>query len=87
MSKKAFIQTFGCQMNEYDSNRIQDILWGEGYQITKNMEEAQLVLLNTCSVRENPENKVYSLIGRLAIIKKKNPRLVVGVGALSLIKI
>ena len=80
MSKKAFIQTFGCQMNEYDSNRIQDILWGEGYQITKNMEEADLVLLNTCSVRENPENKVYSLIGRLAILKRKKPQLVVGVG-------
>lgn len=80
MRKKAFIQTFGCQMNEYDSNRMKEILLGEGYQITEELEQAQLVLVNTCSVRENPENKVYSLVGRLSILKKKNPDLIVGVG-------
>ncbi|MCP4295600.1 MAG: tRNA (N6-isopentenyl adenosine(37)-C2)-methylthiotransferase MiaB [Proteobacteria bacterium] len=79
MSKRAFIQTFGCQMNEYDSNRMEEILKGEGYRTTEEMETAELILVNTCSVRENPENKVYSLIGRLNILKKKNPDLVVGV--------
>ena len=78
--KNAFIQTFGCQMNEYDSNRMKEILVKEGYNITEDLDSAQLVLMNTCSVRENPENKVYSLVGRLAILKKKNPDLVIGVG-------
>ncbi|MCP4756726.1 MAG: tRNA (N6-isopentenyl adenosine(37)-C2)-methylthiotransferase MiaB [Proteobacteria bacterium] len=78
--KKAYIQTFGCQMNEHDSRRMKEILSREGYEITEDMKQARLILVNTCSVRENPENKVYSLLGRLSRMKRKRPDLVIGVG-------
>ncbi len=78
--KKAFIQTFGCQMNEHDSDRIKVLLKRENYEITDNMDEAKLILLNTCSVRENPENKVYSLIGTLKSRKQTEDDLIIGVG-------
>ena len=78
-TKKAYIKTFGCQMNEHDSARMAQLLETEGYLITNKMEKADLVLVNTCSVRENPENKVYSIIGRLSILKRKNPELIIGV--------
>lgn len=77
---RAYIQTFGCQMNEHDSFRMVEILRREGYEITQVPEEATLILLNTCSVRQNPENKVYSLLGRLRRLKKGNPELIIGVG-------
>ncbi|MBT4289532.1 MAG: tRNA (N6-isopentenyl adenosine(37)-C2)-methylthiotransferase MiaB [Deltaproteobacteria bacterium] len=76
---KAFIKTFGCQMNEHDSSRIAEILKREGFEIIHQMDKADLVMVNTCSVRENPENKVYSIIGRLTIQKKKNPNLIIGI--------
>lgn len=79
-SKKAHIKTFGCQMNEHDTMRMYEMLGHEGYEITEESENADLVLLNTCSVRENPENKVYSLLGRLSILKRKKPELIIGVG-------
>ena len=68
--KQAFIHTFGCQMNEHDSQRMAEILIRDGFKIVPQMESADLVLINTCSVRENPENKVYSLLGRLSRLKK-----------------
>ncbi len=77
--KKAYIQTFGCQMNEHDSQRMATILVREGYQLTDNIKKAELVLINTCSVRENPENKVYSLLGRLSRMKRHKPELIIGV--------
>ncbi|MFP4173275.1 MAG: tRNA (N6-isopentenyl adenosine(37)-C2)-methylthiotransferase MiaB [Candidatus Hydrogenedentota bacterium] len=80
MQPKAFIQTFGCQMNEHDSGRMKEVLEAEGYALTERKEEASLILLNTCSVRENPENKVYSHLGQLRPLKKVNPELVIGVG-------
>lgn len=80
MAGKAFIQTYGCQMNEHDSGRMMEILLGMGYEMTPRPEEASLVLVNTCSVRHNPENKVYSLLGRLRRLKDRNPDLVIGVG-------
>ena len=76
---KAFIKTFGCQMNEHDSSRIAEILKREGFEIIDRMNKADLVIVNTCSVRENPENKVYSIIGRLTIQKQKNPNLIIGI--------
>ncbi|MDB9760818.1 hypothetical protein OAB59_02500 [Pelagibacteraceae bacterium] len=65
MSKKIFIKTFGCQMNEYDSNRILDIAKGIGYVPTKNSSEADCYVLNTCHIREKATDKVYHDIGRL----------------------
>ena len=74
--KKAFIQTYGCQMNEHDSRRMETILIREGYVISNEMRHADLILINTCSVRKNPENKVYSLLGRLSRIKKRKEGLI-----------
>lgn len=81
MPPKVFIKTFGCQMNEYDSSRMSDLLHSShGYERTEVPEEADMVLLNTCSVREKAQEKVFSLLGRWREIKEKNPKLVIGVG-------
>ena len=77
--KKAYIQTFGCQMNEHDSRRMRHLLDQEGFEPALTPEEAELVVLNTCSVREKPEHKVYSLVGRLAQLKAKRPEMVIAV--------
>ena len=77
---KAFIRTYGCQMNEHDSQRMAVILRSAGYEMTEDMEEASLILVNTCSVRRNPENKVFSFLGTLRPLKEKNPALIIGVG-------
>ena len=79
MADKAFIRTYGCQMNEHDSYRMVEVLKADGYELTDNPDEASLVLVNTCSVRHNPENKVYSLLGTLRKRKEKEPNLIIGV--------
>ncbi|HNR33484.1 MAG TPA: tRNA (N6-isopentenyl adenosine(37)-C2)-methylthiotransferase MiaB, partial [Candidatus Hydrogenedentes bacterium] len=79
MPEKAFIRTFGCQMNERDSFRMMDLLREIGYDIADSPEDASLVLMNTCSVRHNPENKVYSLLGALRRRKAARPDLIIGV--------
>ncbi len=79
MAKRAYIKTFGCQMNEHDSFQMQAVLEREGYEITDDQDSANLILVNTCSVRHNPENKVYSLVGTLKERKKADPDLIVGV--------
>ncbi len=79
MTEKAYIRTFGCQMNEHDSFQMMSVLEKEGFSITENPEDASVILVNTCSVRHNPENKVYSLLGTLRDQKKANPDLVIGV--------
>lgn len=78
--KKCYIQTFGCQMNEHDSLRMLQVLKREGYCETSDIDQADLILMNTCSVRENPENKVYSLLGHIRKKKNKNHDLIIGVG-------
>ena len=78
--KKAFIQTYGCQMNEHDSHRMLALLKGEGYAATETPDDADLVVVNTCSVRHNPENKVWSQLGRLRGLKDKNPGQIIAVG-------
>ncbi|MDY7031345.1 MAG: tRNA (N6-isopentenyl adenosine(37)-C2)-methylthiotransferase MiaB [Thermodesulfobacteriota bacterium] len=78
--KAAFIKTFGCQMNEHDSEKIMRILEEDDYTVTEDIDKADLILLNTCSIREKAEHKVYSSLGRLKTLKKKNPKLVIGVG-------
>ncbi|RZJ26725.1 MAG: tRNA (N6-isopentenyl adenosine(37)-C2)-methylthiotransferase MiaB [Haliea sp.] len=79
MSKKVFIKTFGCQMNEYDSDKMSDVLHAaEGYEPTSNVDEADLILFNTCSVREKAQEKVFSDLGRIKHLKKKG--VLIGVG-------
>lgn len=79
--KKVFIKTFGCQMNEYDSSRMADMLHADNGMVeTKTPEDADVILLNTCSVREKAEEKVFSHLGRFIPLKKLNPNLVIGVG-------
>ncbi|MDO8441221.1 MAG: tRNA (N6-isopentenyl adenosine(37)-C2)-methylthiotransferase MiaB [Polaromonas sp.] len=79
MSKKVFIKTFGCQMNEYDSDKMSDVLHAaQGYTPTRNIDEADLILFNTCSVREKAQEKVFSDLGRVKHLKKKG--VLIGVG-------
>jgi tRNA-2-methylthio-N6-dimethylallyladenosine synthase len=81
MPKKLFIRTFGCQMNEYDSDKMADVLAAaEGVVKTDNPEEADIILFNTCSVREKAQEKVFHDLGRIKHLKKLNPNLVIGVG-------
>ncbi len=81
MAKKVFIRTFGCQMNEYDSDKMADVLAGnEGAVRTENPEEADIILFNTCSVREKAQEKVFHDLGRVRHLKQINPNLVIGVG-------
>ena len=81
MQKKVFIKTFGCQMNEYDSDKMADVLnASEGLIKTDTPEDADIVLLNTCSVREKASEKVFSDLGRLRELKRKRPDMLIGVG-------
>src|SRR5687768_9890864 len=81
MSKKVFIKTFGCQMNEYDSDKMADVLnAAQGYEPTQNVDEADLILFNTCSVREKAQEKVFHDLGRIKHLKRRNPELLIGVG-------
>ena len=81
MGKKLYIKTYGCQMNEYDSQKTLEILKQDpSIEETKNPNEADIILLNTCSIREKAEEKVYSELGRLNKLKKINPQLKIGVG-------
>ena len=81
--KKVFIRTFGCQMNEYDSDKMLDILGvAEPVELTQDPALADVILFNTCSVREKAQSKVFSDLGRVKALKKANPNLVIGVGGL-----
>ena len=79
MTRKVFIKTFGCQMNEYDSDKMADVMRAaEGYEPTTDVEEADLILFNTCSVREKAQEKVFSDLGRVKHLKQKG--VLIGVG-------
>jgi len=79
VSKKVFIKTFGCQMNEYDSDKMADVMKAaEGYEPTQDVEEADLILFNTCSVRERAQEKVFSDLGRVKHLKERG--VLIGVG-------
>ena len=81
MQKKVFIKTFGCQMNEYDSDKMVDVLGSsEGLVRTDTPEDADVILFNSCSVREKAQEKVFSDLGRLKELKRNKPDLVIGVG-------
>jgi tRNA-2-methylthio-N6-dimethylallyladenosine synthase len=81
MAEKLYIKTHGCQMNDYDSLRMADLLAeSHGYDLTDNAEEADMLLLNTCSIREKAQQKVFHQLGRWRHLKDKNPDLIIGVG-------
>ena len=78
---KLHITTWGCQMNEYDSSKMADLLLAtHGLELTENPEEADVLLLNTCSIREKAQEKVFSQLGRWKNWKKDKPELIIGVG-------
>lgn len=80
MDKKLFcISTYGCQMNEEDSEKLSGMLKSQGYERTENKDEASIIIFNTCCVRENAENKVFGNLGQLKQLKKKNPNLVIAI--------
>lgn len=76
----AFIRTFGCQQNEADSERLAGLCRAMGYTLTDVPEEAELILVNTCAVREHAEKKALSIIGSYKHLREKNPALIIGVG-------
>jgi tRNA-2-methylthio-N6-dimethylallyladenosine synthase len=81
MAKKLFVKTHGCQMNEYDSARMLDVLKdAQGYELAATEEEADVLLLNTCSIREKAQEKVFHQLGRWQKLKQSRPDLVIGVG-------
>jgi tRNA-2-methylthio-N6-dimethylallyladenosine synthase len=76
MGKHVYIETYGCQMNEHDSERMLRLLEGVFYYETKEAKEADLILINTCSVREKPEHKVYSALGRFKKLKEEKGTII-----------
>ena len=79
--KKVFVTTQGCQMNVYDSGKMLDVLGdSHGMEVTHNIDEADVLLMNTCSIREKAQEKVFSELGRWRKLKEKRPDLVIGVG-------
>ncbi len=79
MSNKVYIETYGCQMNVADTELVMGILKKNGYELTKLADEANVVLLNTCSVRENAEQRIYGRLGNFKNMKESKPDLVVGI--------
>ena len=81
MAPKVYIKTMGCQMNEYDSDKMADVLReSHGYEQTSNPEDADLLLVNTCSIREKAQEKVFSELGRWRALKENKPGTLIGVG-------
>lgn len=79
VGRKFYIRTYGCQMNEHDTEVMAGIFMALGYESTSAIEEADVVLLNTCAIRENAENKVFGELGFLLKYKRKNPDMLIGV--------
>ncbi len=78
--KRYLIRTYGCQMNEHDSERIAGLLEADGYQPTESADDADVIVLNTCCIRENADNKLYGALGHLKPLKDANPNLQIVVG-------
>ena len=79
MARTYAIRTFGCQMNEHDSERIAGLLEGDGYQRASVLEDADVMVLNTCCIRENADNKLYGALARLKAVKAKRPDALIAV--------
>jgi tRNA-2-methylthio-N6-dimethylallyladenosine synthase len=81
VARKLFIRTFGCQMNEYDSDRMADVLaHSDGLTLTDRPDDADVILFNTCSVREKAQERVFHDLGRVREIKSARPDVLIGVG-------
>ena len=80
MQEKYHIVTYGCQMNVHESEKIAGILRRVGYEQTPTLEDADIIVFNTCCIRENAENHAFGNIGALKKMKKQNPRLIIAVG-------
>ena len=78
-AKKIYVQTFGCQMNVHDSEQMIELLRGHGYQPTREPKSADLIIINTCSIREKADQKAYSQLGRYRVMKNRKPGLILGV--------
>jgi tRNA-2-methylthio-N6-dimethylallyladenosine synthase len=79
LGKKYYVKTYGCQMNEHDTENIKAILEDMSFEETEEMENADLILLNTCAIRENAHNKVFGMVGRIKNLKEKNPNIIAGI--------
>lgn len=79
-TKHLYVNTMGCQMNVYDTGQIQNRLAPLGYVPTAELEKADVIIVNTCSIREKAEQKAFSFLGRLAPLKERNPGLIIGIG-------
>ena len=77
-NKYLYIETFGCQMNVHDSEQMAVLLKDIGYKMTEHPDKADLILINTCSIREKAEQKAFSELGRLMMLKEENPNLIIG---------
>ena len=77
IDKKFFLKTYGCQMNEHDSENLKGMLKLMNFQETFDMNDADFILLNTCSIRENAHNKAFGMLGRIKHLKEKNPNIIV----------
>src|ERR1700758_2429307 len=77
--KKLYIETVGCQMNVLDSELVVGKLRREGYELTDDIDQADTILYNTCSVRQHAEDKVYSALGRIRRLKQRRPGVAIGV--------
>ena len=80
MTERFFVRTYGCQMNEHDSERIAGLLVEQGMEPTDDLDAADVVVLNTCCIRENADNKLYGHLGRLKVLKESRPDLQIAVG-------
>jgi len=78
LARTLYIGTMGCQMNEYDSDHVTQLLLKRGFKVTGRPEEADLIMINTCTVRNKAEQKAYSLLGRMVSLKTKRPGLIIG---------
>ena len=78
--RRFLVRTFGCQMNEHDSEQVAGLLAADGLEATERIEDADVIVLNTCCIRENADNKLYGHLGRLKALKAANPDLQIAVG-------
>ena len=79
MNKKVYIETYGCQMNVNDSEVVLSILQDEGYSLTENIEDADLILANTCSIRDNAEQRIWGRIDQFRLQKRSRPDVIIGI--------
>ena len=80
VGRRFFVRTFGCQMNEHDSERLAGMLLAEGMERASDLDDADVVVFNTCCIRENADNKLYGNLGRLRALRERKPELLIAVG-------